>query len=114
MGVEFAPGETSQPARVEVLGKSLVALTIAEGRNRQVRRMCGALGLALVSLVRVRVGPIELGHLPAGAVRPLTREEVRALRNAVSGGVAARHARPGRVTAGSRRRRPRKNRPRRP
>jgi len=113
MGVEFAPGETSRPARVEVLGRTLVALTIAEGRNRQVRRMCAALGLDLVALVRVRVGPIELGDLPAGAVRPLTRDEVRALRIAVSGAGAARPARAGRVTAGARRRPSGKNRPRR-
>jgi len=104
MGVEFAPGETSRPARVEVLGRSLVALTIAEGRNRQVRRMCAALGLDLVALARVRVGPIELGDLPVGAVRPLTADEVRGLRNAVSEAAAARQARPGRVTAGPRRR----------
>jgi 23S rRNA pseudouridine2605 synthase len=114
MGVEFAPGEKSRPARVETLGRTLVALTIAEGRNRQVRRMCAALGLDLTALARVRVGPIELGDLPLGAVRPLTREEVRALRNAVSGAGAARPPRSGRVTAGAKRRRPRKNRPRRP
>lgn len=114
MGVEFAPGETSRPAAVQVLGPRLVALTIAEGKNRQVRRMCAALALDLVTLVRVRVGPIELGDLPAGAIRPLTRDEVRALRNAVSGAGATRPARPGRVTAGARRRRPRNNRPRRP
>ena len=112
MGVEFAPGETSRPARVEVRAPRLVALTIAEGRNRQVRRMCVALGLDLVALARVRVGPIELGDLPAGAIRPLTKEEVRALRNAVSEAAASRPARPGRVTAGPRHRPPRKNRPR--
>lgn len=114
MGVEFAPGEKSRPARVEVIARRRVALTIAEGRNRQVRRMCAALGLDLVALERVSVGPITLGDLPAGALRPLTREEVRALRNAVAGGPAARPARPGRVTAGSRRRPGRGNVPRRP
>jgi 23S rRNA pseudouridine2605 synthase len=113
MGVEFAPGEKSRPAQVEVRGRTLVALTIAEGRNRQVRRMCAALGLELTALSRVRVGPITLGDLPIGAVRPLSRDEVKALRNAVSGAGATRPARAGRVTAGSRRHRPRKNPPRR-
>jgi pseudouridine synthase len=112
MGVEFAPGETSRPATVEVLGRRLVGLTIAEGKNRQVRRMCAALGLDLTALARVRVGPIELGDLPVGAVRPLAAEEVRALRNAVSEAAAARQARPGRVTAGPRRRTRAKKRPR--
>lgn len=112
MGVEFAPGETSRPATVEVLGRRLVGLTIAEGKNRQVRRMCAALGLDLTALARVRVGPIELGDLPVGAVRPLAAEEVRALRNAASEAAAARQARPGRVTVGPRRRTRAKKRPR--
>jgi len=113
MGVEFAPGETSRPALVEVLGRTLVALTIAEGRNRQVRRMCAALELDLIALARVRLGPIELGDLPVGVARPLTADEVRALRNAVAEAAALRQARPGRVTAGARRRSGPKKPPRR-
>ena len=117
MGVEFAPGEVSRPAAVQVLrrGKqeTLLALTIAEGRNRQVRRMCAALGLPLTELVRVRVGPIELGDLPVGALRPLGADEVRALRNAVAQALASREARPGRVTAGPRSRRSRRAGPER-
>lgn len=106
LGVEFAPGETSRPARVEVVKRmgevTVVALTISEGRNRQVRRMCEALGLELLRLHRVRVGPIEIGSLAPGALRPLTREEVTALRRAVSD--PAPTAGKGRVT-------PRKRRP---
>jgi 23S rRNA pseudouridine2605 synthase len=109
MGVEFAPGETSRPATVSVLDPKRVALTIAEGRNRQVRRMCEALGLDLVALERVRLGPVELGGLPMGALRPLAAEEIRALRNAVAQAAAARAARPGRVTTGPRRRSKPKN-----
>lgn len=108
MGVEFAPGESSRPARVETVRRgregAVIALTIAEGRNRQVRRMCEALDLPLLALARVRVGPIELGDLAAGALRPLTGEEVTGLRNAVTGARASGEARRKPVTPGGVRR----------
>ena len=117
LGVEYAPGETSRPARVEILRReperTLVALTIAEGRNRQVRRMCAALGLSLEALARVRVGPVELGDLAAGALRPLAREEVAALRNAVATARAPGEAKRRPVTPGGVRRTRRKPGPRR-
>ncbi len=55
-------------------------LTIHEGRNRIIRRACAAVGLRLISLRRVRVGPVTLGDLPEGNHRPLTPEELEALR----------------------------------
>ena len=55
-------------------------LTIHEGRNRIIRRACEAVGLELLSLERVRVGPVLLGGLPRGQVRDLTRAELEALR----------------------------------
>ena len=55
-------------------------LTINEGRNRIIRRACVAVGLRLVSLHRVRVGPVSLGNLPEGEYRGLTSEELGALR----------------------------------
>jgi 23S rRNA pseudouridine2605 synthase len=55
-------------------------LTIHEGRNRIIRRACGAVGLRLISLRRIRVGPVTLGDLPEGDHRPLTAEELEALR----------------------------------
>ena len=55
-------------------------LTIHEGRNRIIRRACVAVGLRLISLCRTRVGPIFLGDLPEGEYRPLTPEELEALR----------------------------------
>jgi 23S rRNA pseudouridine2605 synthase len=54
-------------------------LTIHEGRNRIIRRACVAVGLRLVSLQRVRVGPVSLGDLPEGEYRRLTSDELRAL-----------------------------------
>ncbi len=55
-------------------------LTIHEGRNRIIRRACAAVGLGLLSLHRVRVGPVELGSLAEGEHRPLTAGELGALR----------------------------------
>jgi 23S rRNA pseudouridine2605 synthase len=55
-------------------------LTIHEGRNRIIRRACGAVGLRLISLRRIRVGPVTLDDLPEGDHRPLTSEELEALR----------------------------------
>jgi 23S rRNA pseudouridine2605 synthase len=55
-------------------------LTIHEGRNRIIRRACMAVGLALISLHRTRVGPVTLGNLPEGEYRALTPSELEALR----------------------------------
>lgn len=54
-------------------------MTIHEGRNRIIRRACDAVGLRLLRLRRVRVGPVRLGRLPEGQYRPLTRDELRGL-----------------------------------
>ncbi len=54
-------------------------LTIGEGRNREVRRICEALDLAVERLVRTRFGPVALGTLETGAHRPLTARELRAI-----------------------------------
>jgi 23S rRNA pseudouridine2605 synthase len=50
-------------------------ITIAEGRNREVRRFCEALGLGVERLVRTRFGPVSLGRLPSGQSRPLSGKE---------------------------------------
>ncbi len=56
-----------------------IVLTLREGRNRQVRRMCEALGYQVENLVRVRIGDVALGPLSPGGIRPLTPGEVRRL-----------------------------------
>jgi len=56
-------------------------LTIHEGRNHIIRRACAAVGLDLISLKRLRVGPVSLGDLPEGNLRELTREEIGELSN---------------------------------
>jgi 23S rRNA pseudouridine2605 synthase len=67
--------------RAEKIGRGRWELTIvlSEGRNREVRRLCEAVGLEVDRLVRVKFGPVELGDLPAGKVRSLTKQERQAL-----------------------------------
>ena len=76
-------GESIRPARVEVLrktpGTAVLAVTIHEGKNRQVRRMCAQCGLTVKRLRRVREGALELGDLPPGKWRYLTQDEAGAL-----------------------------------
>lgn len=81
-GVELDDGMV-RPDRVEArpLGDRTWEFTISlsEGRNREIRRLCEVLGLSVLRLVRVRFGPLELGALPVGAVRALTAKECRLL-----------------------------------
>jgi 23S rRNA pseudouridine2605 synthase len=72
----------SAPARVTRLAPDLLELTIHEGRNRQVRRMCEAVGHPVRQLERVAFGPLKLGRLRAGSYRRLTSDEVAALARA--------------------------------
>jgi 23S rRNA pseudouridine2605 synthase len=87
-GVELAEASTA-PALVELAdtapgGRHWVRVVLREGRKRQVRRMLGVVGLTVERLMRVRIGPQELGNLPLGKIRPLSRAEVAALK-AVAG-----------------------------
>ena len=60
-------------------GSTTVLLTLYEGRNRQIRKMCEKLGLSIARLTRVAIGDMKLGDLPKGKWRHLTEEEVRYL-----------------------------------
>jgi len=82
-GVELDDGITA-PARAALVPPQTIKLSIHEGRNRQVRRMCAAIGHPVVRLVRTRVGPIAERRLKPGEWRPLTRAEVRALAQAAA------------------------------
>ena len=77
-GVDLEDGRTA-PARVSVVGPGLLRMTIHEGRNRQVRRMCEAVGHPVHRLVRVRIGPLRDQKLAPGRWRALTLPELRAL-----------------------------------
>lgn len=83
-GVELTDGMTA-PAKVSTIAPNLLRITIHEGRNRQVRRMCQAVGHPVVRLVRTRIGPLIDPKLPPGEWRQLTKEEVRKLSEAASG-----------------------------
>jgi 23S rRNA pseudouridine2605 synthase len=99
-GVDLGEGERSGPAREVVLEEewgtgAVVRVVIAEGKNRQVRRMCEAVDLPLAALSRIAFGPLELGNLPVGATRPLTRDELRVLRGSARDPVAPVRGRSG-------------------
>jgi 23S rRNA pseudouridine2605 synthase len=80
-GIELEDGRTG-PAEVRVLGPAELELTIREGRNRQVRRMCEAVGHPVRELARTAFGPLQLGALASGAHRRLAEEEIERLRAA--------------------------------
>ncbi|HEY7682415.1 MAG TPA: pseudouridine synthase [Gemmatimonadales bacterium] len=80
-------GKPVIPIRVRVRagkdGRSIVDVTLTEGRNRIVRRWCEALGLKVERLARLQYGPVRLGDLPVGQARPLTSAEQAALYRAI-------------------------------
>ena len=73
-------GEPIAPPQVRVLDEERLAVTIHEGKNREVRRLCAAAGLAVHRLVRVQEGSLKLGDLKRGTWRYLTESEIRTLR----------------------------------
>ncbi|NMA94065.1 MAG: rRNA pseudouridine synthase [Clostridiales bacterium] len=83
-GVDIGDKNPTAPAEVELLRQkgsvSLIKISIREGRNRQIRRMFKALGLNVLSLQRVAVGEIQLGHLLEGSYRKLNRKEIEYLK----------------------------------
>ena len=85
-GIEI-DGKKTLPANVVVKekqqGRVVLLITIKEGRNRQIRKMCEAVGLEVARLRRISIGPLKLGMLKPGTWRELTAEELRAIRNAI-------------------------------
>jgi 23S rRNA pseudouridine2605 synthase len=81
-GVQLEDGP-ARAQRVRRLAPARIALTVGEGRKREVRRMLEAVGRQVMSLRRVRYGPIRLGALPRGRWRRLAPQEVAALRRLV-------------------------------
>lgn len=79
-------GVRTKPARVTRAGPDRFRIVLTQGLNRQIRRMCSALGWRVKRLVRVRIMHIRLGDLPSGRWRDLTKAELRPL-------LAAREAR---------------------
>ena len=83
-GVTLDDGYTTQRAQVHVLaqqpGRAVLQMTITEGKNRQIRRMCEAVGLEVARLKRTYIGPLKLGMLQPGEYRELTAGELSAIR----------------------------------
>jgi 23S rRNA pseudouridine2605 synthase len=81
-GIDLEEGKTA-PAKVKVLaergGGCILELTIHEGKKRQVRRMCTAVGLEVRDLFRTRIGPIDLKGVEEGSYRPLSADEIKNL-----------------------------------
>ena len=90
-GMRLAEGEQLAPVRVRTLPSSqllkqlstsacLLEISLVQGLNRQIRRMCRDLGLTILRLVRVSHGPVQLGNLKPGEVRELTGHELAAIK----------------------------------
>ena len=80
-------GRRTMPAEVKPLGPNVLRITIREGRNRQVRNMCDAIGHPVTHLKRVAIGPIKDAKLKPGRWRDLSDEEVKALKRSVRRGI---------------------------
>ncbi len=76
-------GRKTAPAQVEAVqreeGRTVLEIVLQEGRNRQIRRMCEAVGLEVVRLRRTTIGNVKLGMLPAGKWRALSGREMKSL-----------------------------------
>ncbi len=85
-GVELDDGKMTAPADVRVIskeeGRSVLEIVLYEGKNRQIRRMCEAVGLEVARLKRTAIGSVKLGMLPQGKWRDLTEFEIGKLFNA--------------------------------
>jgi 23S rRNA pseudouridine2605 synthase len=102
-------GRRTQPARIRARGTyaagdeshTLVEITLHEGRNRQVRRMCEAIGHPVVRLIRTRIGAVADKRLRPGQIRDLTPQEIASLKDGAS--PAPRRAARSTRSSGSRR-----------
>ena len=77
-------GYRIRPAEVVIEGDGVLNITIHEGRNRQVRKMCEAASLRVRRLTRIAEGPLRLGELPVGKWRYLTENEIKTLKNVMN------------------------------
>ncbi len=86
-GMQLEEGETVAPIGVKVVRESerdtVLELTLMQGVNRQIRRMCRDLELVVLRLQRISLGPLQLGNLGSGKWRELSTEELASLRSAV-------------------------------
>ena len=85
-GMTLEDGTTLLPVEVQAQslahGNTLLTMTLYQGVNRQIRRMCDRTGLVILRLKRIAQGPLSLGNLKSGQIRPLTQAEIVALKRA--------------------------------
>lgn len=97
-GVVLEDGHKTSPADVKLettAGRGAwLRITMHEGRKRQIREICGQIGLPVVRILRVRIGTLKLGGLKPGEWRNLTPMEIQALRTSVSSGGGKPTAKP--------------------
>lgn len=87
-GMTLAEGDKLAPVEVQILPSDItrgivLEMVLHQGVNRQIRRMCRDVGFTVLRLMRVQEGPLDLGELKAGCIRPLSIREINALRQAV-------------------------------
>ncbi len=75
----YLDGRQLRPAKVNLIEAQQLRFILREGRNRQIRRMCEAVGLMVTDLFRIRIGAVQLGGLPQGHWRPMTPQERAAM-----------------------------------
>jgi len=96
-GVYLDDGSKTLPAIIRVVAeedeRTVMEMTIREGKNRQIRRMCEAVGLEVARLSRKSIGPVKLGMLAPGKYRELKPAEVLALKNAATKAARQKRAR---------------------
>lgn len=90
VGIEIEKGVTTLPCTINVLTeeqtRTVLEVIITEGKNRQIRKMCSAVGLEVSRLKRTSIGGVKLGMMKPGEYRDLTAEEMRMLRAAMGKG----------------------------
>ena len=74
-GVDIG-GYITKEAKIERIASNVIKITISEGKNRQIRRMCDSVGLKVIKLKRIKIGNIQLGNLAVGKYRYLTKKEI--------------------------------------
>jgi 23S rRNA pseudouridine2605 synthase len=96
-GVKTEDGERLRAKRASILRtgekNTWLEIVLDEGKNRHIRRMLGALGIDVLRLVRIAIGPVVLGELPKGVSRPLTATEKRALDASIAGSRGSKSSR---------------------
>ena len=79
-GQLYIDGEALLTMSVDYISPRVLAFTLTEGKNRQIRRCCAMVGLRVLDLCRISIGSFELGNLPEGSWRRLTQKEIANLK----------------------------------